>query len=1063
MMKSKRLWTVLVIAIIFGCPSRAFSQAGVNFAQLNGSVRDEGGGTIAKAAVTLHEVDTNLVYTTTTNESGFYTLPNVPPGRYELKISYDGFSNYTQTGIVLTVGQNATLDVVLKVASKGEQVVVTTEAQAIEPTKTEISQVIDTKQIESLPISGRLFTDFALLSPGVSIGHTSSQSPFTDPTVTRISFGGQRDLNNAVTVDGADNIMVANGSQRATPSQEAVSEFRVVNNSFGAEYGRALGGIVNIVTKSGTNELHGSVYDYLQNNATNARSILTLPGFNTLRQNQFGATLGGPIKKDKTFFFANYEGQRRAQSPTYPGLLFAPVDASVARLFPAGSTNLQAINAVKEDMSIPSENLSVLKTADNDNGFIKLEYRLNNSNLLSVRYSILDATALNLMVGETLDGGGIGLPSAGRNGLARDQALVGTWNWQASQTLVNSVLGQWARRNYGFPGVTGQPNLDVPNLLAFGHNFGAFDRYNESRVQLSDTVSWVKAKHIVKFGFDYNYVRNFVIWPGFTPSRDIFASLDDLLFSGRSNWGNAGCPAPLPAFLPAPCIVAFFWGAPIGPGPLDPTQPSPPVGTTWQNAFRPDQAQNFFVNLNHSYYGFFAQDQWRITPKLTLNYGARYDFETGLGFFVNPDHHGIQPRVGIAYSPDSKTVIRAGYGIFYDRYTLTFFFVAAPQRQPVIAGLPTAKNQQTGTWLLNSEFLGACQPSFLPPGLITPPCASGTVPVDIIDTNFANFINQGAFPANLPYVQGGTSVDRNLRKPYSEQASLAIDREITKGLTVSAGYLFVAAHHLVRPIDLNVASHIGIVTGTTNKDLYNFAIADPNFPAPPGGSVGTNGIFYFTDSSGNSAYHGLTLQATEKLGKYFRLSANYTFSKVLDDGKFLVFVDTPQSNDQRSAERAISNQNIRHRFVADFVADAPEHSFLRNFELSSIVTVQSPRPFTLFVGFDANNDGNPVNDRVGESGRDTYLGDHLRTVDIRVSRLLHLGEKYRVQLSVDSFNLFNRANVDEVFSVYGAPAFVGAVPQHYKDGVTLPFNPAFGSPRTMFNPRQFQFAAKLQF
>ena len=207
----------------------------------------------------------------------------------------------------------------------------------------------------------------------------------------------------------------------------------------------------------------------------------------------------------------------------------------------------------------------------------------------------------------------------------------------------------------------------------------------------------------------------------------------------------------------------------------------------------------------------------------------------------------------------------------------------------------------------------------------------------------------------------------------------------------------------------------------------------------------------------------MTLQATEKLGKYFRLSANYTFSKVLDDGKFLVFVDTPQSNDQRSAERAISNQNIRHRFVADFVADAPEHSFLRNFELSSIVTVQSPRPFTLFVGFDANNDGNPVNDRVGESGRDTYLGDHLRTVDIRVSRLLHLGEKYRMQLSVDSFNLFNRANVDEVFSVYGAPAFVGAVPQHYKDGVTLPFNPAFGSPRTMFNPRQFQFAAKLQF
>jgi hypothetical protein len=502
MMKSGGLWTVLVIAIFFACPNRAYSQASISLAQLNGSVRDEGGGVIAKAVIALREVDTNLVYTAATNESGFYVLPNLPPGRYELKIAYTGFSNYTQTGIVLTVGQNATLDVVLKVASKGEQIVVTTEVQPIEPTKTEISQVVDTKQIESLPISGRLFTDFALLSPGVAVGHTSAQSPFTDPTVIRISFGGQRDLNNAVTVDGADDINTANGSQRATPSQEAVSEFRVVNNSFGAEYGRALGGIVNIVTKSGTNEMHGSVYDYLQNNATNARSLITLRGFNTLQQNQFGATLGGPIRKDKTFFFVNYEGQRRAQSPTYPGLLFAPVDASVAGLFPSGFTNLQAINAVKQNLGIPAENLGILKTNDIDNGFVKVDHQLNDANRISVRYSIQDATALNLLVGETLDGGGIGAPSAGRNGLTRDQALVGTWNSSIKPTLVNSVLFQWARRNYGFPGVTGQPNLDIPNLLSFGHNFGAFDRYNESRVQFSDTLTWVRGKHDAKFGFD---------------------------------------------------------------------------------------------------------------------------------------------------------------------------------------------------------------------------------------------------------------------------------------------------------------------------------------------------------------------------------------------------------------------------------------------------------------------------------------------------------------------------------------------------------------------------------
>jgi hypothetical protein len=162
-------------------------------------------------------------------------------------------------------------------------------------------------------------------------------------------------------------------------------------------------------------------------------------------------------------------------------------------------------------------------------------------------------------------------------------------------------------------------------------------------------------------------------------------------------------------------------------------------------------------------------------------------------------------------------------------------------------------------------------------------------------------------------------------------------------------------------------------------------------------------------------------------------------------------------------ERALSNQDVKNRFVANFVASAPEHSFARYFELSSIVTIQSPRPFTLFAGFDANDDGNPVNDRVGEAARNTYFGDSLRAVDLRLSRMLHLGEKYKMELSVDAFNALNRANVDEVFSVYGAPVFLGPIPQHYKDGITSPANPSFGSPRTTFNPRQFQFAAKFIF
>src|ERR1700735_1813235 len=318
------LLAILVLAISFSCAFPAAAQ--ITVAKLNGTVHDESGGSVAKAVVSLREMDTNRVYTTSTNDSGFYVLPNLAPGRYEVKVSFTGFSNYTQTGFVLTVGQSATVDVTLKVATKGEQVVVTGEAPVIEPSRTEVSQVIDTKQIDSLPISGRLFTDFALLTPGVATGRTSLQSTITEFEVTRVSFAGMRDLSNEVTVDGADNINTAPGSQASTPPPEAVSEFPRVHNGFGAAYGRALGGIVNIVTKSGTNDFHGSVYDYLQNDATDSRSLLQPVGTSkTLRQNQFGGTIGGPIKKDKTFIFANYEGQRRAEAPTFPTTYFQPV------------------------------------------------------------------------------------------------------------------------------------------------------------------------------------------------------------------------------------------------------------------------------------------------------------------------------------------------------------------------------------------------------------------------------------------------------------------------------------------------------------------------------------------------------------------------------------------------------------------------------------------------------------------------------------------------------------------------------------------------------------------
>jgi hypothetical protein len=359
---------------------------------------------------------------------------------------------------------------------------------------------------------------------------------------------------------------------------------------------------------------------------------------------------------------------------------------------------------------------------------------------------------------------------------------------------------------------------------------------------------------------------------------------------------------------------------------------------------------------------------------------------------------------------------------------------------------------------------------------------------------------------------GAGMVQHDSKIPYSEQANLEIDHQFGKGLTVSAGYLWVSAHHLVRAENLNVCPPFGAAAGTTVPSVTPGTPACPPAEQPPsawpagkaffynglnpGGSpaYGNAGLLYYTDNTGNSNYNGLTLQLTERFNKLFSLNANYTWSHTFDDGTFTTFVSTPQDLYDRPLEYANSNQDVRQRFITNFSFEGPKDSILRNFTFSNIVTLQTPRPFTLFVGFDANGDTNPVTDRVGTAPRNSYYGDDLYSWDLRVSRYFQFRERYRLDLMVDAFNVLNRPNVDEVTSVYGAAVFCGPIPGRYNDAATrttqaqaiafdsgtgaptcpsslqlgpVPAPPvpsaSFGSPRTMLNPRQFQFAAKFSF
>jgi hypothetical protein len=1191
--------THLLLVTLCGAPS-AFAQATISFAQLNGTVLDEGGRTLQKAEIVLRDVGTNQTFQSGTNSDGFFVLANLPPGNYELTVTSTGFARYHQTGIRLTVGQTATLNVTMKVAAATEVITVTTEVPLIEPTRSEISQVVDTTQIQSLPISNRVFTDFALLTPGVASSRTSLGTTFTEFEVTQISFGGMRSFSNAISVDGADFVNAASGIQRSTPPQEAVQEFRVVNNSFGAEYGRAMGGIVNIVTKSGTNTLHGSLYEYFQNSATDARSLLQpAPLPHQFRQNQFGGALGGPIKKDKTFFFVNYEGKRLGESPVYPpdlvnNILLIDQTKALMGLAPEGCT--AGLNTCLPGFKGNPANITqsqafnflngFLKTGDDDFGFARVDDQLTTNNRLAIRYNIEDTRSLNELVGNTLDGGGIGVPSGGRNLFVRDQSVVGTLNSLLSPKLVNTVLVQYARRHYNFYGATGQPDFSVLNDLELGHNFGTNDRLYETRVQLSESVSWVKGNHIVKFGADGNWLTSLENFPGFTPTRLLIpglACLSNFAEYFNTNFGAkyptagtgvdgsaAGCPVPGDHG-----VVFMYAGTPLPPDPnacstapctstvtaANPLNGGGFPNSNWANAYPPSFFDRYTRIIDHGYWGGFAQDQWRLSSSFTLNYGLRWDVETGLKAYVKNDFNNFQPRVGLVYSPDSKTVIRAGFGMFFDRQNLTFFFV--PNTQKIVAGYQCGNHAPSsiaaicnGAGIKPQQFpnimsnLAQAKQGYqllaFPGSQNAAGAAASIIQTGAYDKAFPSISMAGTCFTTGACGIGEGGMEQNSPTPYAEQGSLEVDRQFGKGLAVNLNYLFVEAHKLVRGNNINIPCPAGTTksgpptdplpewmpgllnangtlspcSGTPTLGTGAIAGLGPFFGGVFGSGLQTlsGGLEDYNNNVANAIYHGGTVTVIERLN-HFNMTANYTYSHTLDNGNFTTFINLPVNQFDYAAERANSNQDARHRFVMNFTATAPKTGLWRNFVLSSIVTVQSGRPFTIFYGNDSLHDiAAGATDRVGGAPvkghcpavqdcetmirRNTYIGDPLRSWDLRISRDFHLRERMQMNLAFDAFNLLNRPNVDEVTSVYGSPVFCGStptIPQHYKDAATraiqlgsasagcpvgpipvpggslaptpigtalfIPASPSptFGLPRTMLNARQLQFSLKFSF
>jgi outer membrane receptor protein involved in Fe transport len=973
----------LALLACLTCASPAASQTSTG--TLTGSVRDSSGAVMPGVAVAAKNVETGVVRSVTSDPEGRYRIVNLDPGTYDVRAEIAGFRTAIKSGVLVTVGGTTELDMTMTVGQLAEEVTVATLTPLVEAGKTELSRVVTAQEIESLPIAGRNFVDFVKLSSGVALGRENvGGGAFKEPdvgvgsaAVPRLSFGGQPELNTQIQVDGADNIQTFTGLPRATPSQEAAREFRVLNSTYLAEYGRALGGFVNIVTKSGTNRGSGSAYYFGITDALAARTILNRPGEDELGQHQFGGTFGGPIAQDRTFFFGNYEGQLRQQSNRFSQVVL---------------DNLNLLNAVRVPLGLRAETTDQVLDNHYNSFLVKVDHHPSRDHTLSIRYNFLDSQTDNF-----LGGGGRASPtsSTARDNETQDQTFVTNFVSILSAQIVNEARFQIARRTFDFSARFNEPSLDVSNFIIMGKSTSDVDYYAETRVQLADSVTWTRGAHQIKAGLDINILKNDSVWNLFFPARMVFPNLG--LFQ---------------TFSP----VVFWWPFLAG-------QTSyPGISTSWTQAVPTDWVDDTEFSFDHSSYGFFAQDQWKASGRLTLSYGLRYDFEKYPSRYLQEgDFNNFQPRAGAAYAFSERGVVRAGYGIFHDRLTSS------------IGQLFNATEWSSGGNLANAQVLF---PTIAP---IEGRFEQRTVAGPAAQPAALAFLANGTVPA--AGVKGlADTIDGAINTPYSHQASLQVSQEVGSGWAVSGAYLYVGARELI--------GHTG------NLNSFQTGVQTNGKPIIAGRTYPEVGAIFVQTNTGESSHHGGTFEVQRRFSGGYSLHGSYTVSRTRTNVDSLANLsDLPEYLDV-DAERGPSRQDVTHRFTLSALGRIPDTvAVVGRVRLSGIVTLESGRHYNVFIGGDGNADGNPNTDRPCCVGRNSYEGPGYAAVDLRVAREFTINGRARVDVSLDLFNLFNRTNVKDVNTVWGGNDInVPPLPQF-----------GFGTARDVFNPFQAQIGVKLKF
>lgn len=891
------------ICLLVSLPLITVAQQNVTSGTLSGRIEDSRGSVVSGANVTATNLETNQQLATISDGEGRYRFPYLRTGDYDLKVEATGFAAVTKQLTVL-VGQSLELPFKLDVAGVSAQVHIgSADVPLVETVRTQITETIRPREIQELPLNGRNYLDLALLVPGVSPTNTGSNQRFAETSAVPgqgISIAGQRNLYNGFIVDGVSANDDAADLTGTYYSEEVIDQFQVVTSGGIAEFGRASGGVVNILTRSGSNDLRGNLYGFFRNQRFDARNPLA-PAKDPLTQSQYGGTLGGPLRHDRTFFFTNFEQTRRNYS-------------AVLTIAPA------AVNSINNLLRAVNYHGPLIETGvvpasfDTTNFFARIDHRINARNQLSARYSLYHIEAMN---SRTV--GGLNSVSRGSGLNNTDQTLQVSNVTTLSSRTINEARFQYTNSRLDAP-INDEigPAVNISGVANFGSaTFSPLAR-DINLLEMVDNVSRQFDKHSLKFGGGFLHNRLNILFPGAFQGVYNFTSLNNFLNGVYNNY---------------------------------------------QQAFGvPDQFQS---NPN---FGVFMQDEWRVRRDLTINAGLRYDVQY-LPDPIETDANNIAPRLGIVYAPgDRKTVIRASYGLYYDRIPLRATSNAL---------------QRDGSKYLVVQ-LAPTQPG---------------APV------FPNVL--AVQPDTLPTKPNITRIDPNIEVSYSQQGNFQIERELPWDAVVSVGYLHVRAKHLILSRNVNVPRF------PASAGIPNLGRPDPNW-----------GNISRFESSGNSYYDGMIVSFNQRARRWATVRLSYTFSKTIDDaGNF--FFSSPQNNFDIRDDRGLSDNDQRHRLVLSGTFEAPEQSnshglarLLRGFQFGYIFTYASRLPFNVLLGIDRNFDTN-LNDRPVGVGRNAGRGFDFASLDLRVSRRFKLTERVDLQLLAEGFNVLNRPNFGVPNNTFG--------------------------------------------